>query len=346
MTLYAFVFLGAAAVALLMTPLVTRLAYALKLVDRPGVRKVHTSAVPRIGHLEGDLRIAARSQEEVPLRFPDLFEETALRRVVRAARFDDGRAAGVDEEERALSSRRAQTLVDLAQAECGRAEVIQIPVVRDEESLALAVGPATRHAVTGHVDRDERLLGGVAQHVLEFLEEVAAQGPELFVRAGRDKEVSASGLDDAALDEVLVDAAGVVLAEPERREAFVDIRVDPDGNQPILCLFLIAFRLARLARRLGLASVRAEPRSTGQDGPRRQRGRDKGGQTRLHRIPSERRRFHRLHCAWVLVPIANKKSAAQREKPEAAVREEAPGSWLFVAIRGPNGKDSVWSLSR
>lgn len=49
MSIYICVCLGAAAVSLLATPLVAGIAKARGLVDQPGVRKVHKSAVPRIG---------------------------------------------------------------------------------------------------------------------------------------------------------------------------------------------------------------------------------------------------------------------------------------------------------
>jgi len=48
---YVVVFFGALAAALLTTPGVARLARAMRIVDRPGTRKVHTAAVPRIGGL-------------------------------------------------------------------------------------------------------------------------------------------------------------------------------------------------------------------------------------------------------------------------------------------------------
>ncbi|OQB86726.1 MAG: putative undecaprenyl-phosphate N-acetylglucosaminyl 1-phosphate transferase [Planctomycetes bacterium ADurb.Bin126] len=51
MLLFALAFLGAAGVALVLTPAVTRLAHALKIVDRPGTRKVHSNSIPRIGGL-------------------------------------------------------------------------------------------------------------------------------------------------------------------------------------------------------------------------------------------------------------------------------------------------------
>jgi UDP-GlcNAc:undecaprenyl-phosphate GlcNAc-1-phosphate transferase len=49
MKTYAVVYLVAAGLALVVTPLVARLARALKLLDYPGVRKVHAVPVPRIG---------------------------------------------------------------------------------------------------------------------------------------------------------------------------------------------------------------------------------------------------------------------------------------------------------
>ena len=46
---YALVFLGAALVALALTPAVARLSRAMRILDRPGTRKVHATAVPRVG---------------------------------------------------------------------------------------------------------------------------------------------------------------------------------------------------------------------------------------------------------------------------------------------------------
>ncbi|MFW6107306.1 MAG: glycosyltransferase family 4 protein [bacterium] len=52
-------FLAAAVLALGLTPLVAWLARRLRLVDRPGVRKVHASAIPRIGGLAVALAMLA-----------------------------------------------------------------------------------------------------------------------------------------------------------------------------------------------------------------------------------------------------------------------------------------------
>lgn len=49
MKTYIVVFCGAAAAAVLLTPLVAYIAKAKGLIDQPGVRKVHKSAIPRIG---------------------------------------------------------------------------------------------------------------------------------------------------------------------------------------------------------------------------------------------------------------------------------------------------------
>ncbi len=46
---YEVVFLGAMLVAILATALVTRLARAMQILDQPGERKVHASAIPRVG---------------------------------------------------------------------------------------------------------------------------------------------------------------------------------------------------------------------------------------------------------------------------------------------------------
>jgi UDP-N-acetylmuramyl pentapeptide phosphotransferase/UDP-N-acetylglucosamine-1-phosphate transferase len=46
---YEVVFLGAMLVAILATALVTRLARAMRILDQPGQRKVHASAIPRVG---------------------------------------------------------------------------------------------------------------------------------------------------------------------------------------------------------------------------------------------------------------------------------------------------------
>jgi len=46
---YTFVYFGSAFLVLFITPVVVRLARAMRLVDLPGVRKVHASAIPRIG---------------------------------------------------------------------------------------------------------------------------------------------------------------------------------------------------------------------------------------------------------------------------------------------------------
>lgn len=49
MNIYLFVYLGSAVLSLLITPSVIWLAHRVKAVDRPGVRKVHTRPIPRIG---------------------------------------------------------------------------------------------------------------------------------------------------------------------------------------------------------------------------------------------------------------------------------------------------------
>ena len=49
MNIYFSVYLGSAVISLLITPLVIRLAYRIKAVDRPGVRTVHTRPIARIG---------------------------------------------------------------------------------------------------------------------------------------------------------------------------------------------------------------------------------------------------------------------------------------------------------
>ena len=49
MKTFACTFLASAFAALVLTPLVARLGRAMKLVDHPGLRKVHSTAVPRIG---------------------------------------------------------------------------------------------------------------------------------------------------------------------------------------------------------------------------------------------------------------------------------------------------------
>jgi exopolysaccharide biosynthesis WecB/TagA/CpsF family protein len=49
MKTYAVIFFGAALITILGMPLLTRLAKALGLVDKPGLRKVHASPIPRIG---------------------------------------------------------------------------------------------------------------------------------------------------------------------------------------------------------------------------------------------------------------------------------------------------------
>jgi len=49
MAAYAIVYFGAALVALVSTPLAARLARAMRIMDRPTARKVHATAIPRIG---------------------------------------------------------------------------------------------------------------------------------------------------------------------------------------------------------------------------------------------------------------------------------------------------------
>ncbi|MDY6913088.1 MAG: hypothetical protein SVT52_01335 [Planctomycetota bacterium] len=51
MNTYICVYLGAAVLGLLLTPMVIRLGRVLKVLDQPGFRKVHTTAVPRLGGL-------------------------------------------------------------------------------------------------------------------------------------------------------------------------------------------------------------------------------------------------------------------------------------------------------
>ncbi len=48
---YLVVFYGAALLALVLTPLVVRLARAVNVLDEPGLRKVHAAAIPRLGGL-------------------------------------------------------------------------------------------------------------------------------------------------------------------------------------------------------------------------------------------------------------------------------------------------------
>ena len=43
------VYLGSAFLAIIITPIVIKLGRRIKAVDRPGIRTVHTRAVPRIG---------------------------------------------------------------------------------------------------------------------------------------------------------------------------------------------------------------------------------------------------------------------------------------------------------
>ena len=75
---YAIVFLGAALVALLVTPVVTRIARRMRIMDRPGTRKVHSGAVPRIG---GIAVVAAVLAVTIPLLFLDNQVGEAFRRV-------------------------------------------------------------------------------------------------------------------------------------------------------------------------------------------------------------------------------------------------------------------------
>ncbi len=51
MRTYFLVFLGGALLSLLATPMVVRLARVFNIMDRPGIRKIHATAVPRIGGL-------------------------------------------------------------------------------------------------------------------------------------------------------------------------------------------------------------------------------------------------------------------------------------------------------
>ncbi|MCE5325745.1 MAG: undecaprenyl/decaprenyl-phosphate alpha-N-acetylglucosaminyl 1-phosphate transferase [Planctomycetaceae bacterium] len=64
--LYLLLGVAAAVIALAITPLAVRLAHAARLVDRPGTRKVHLSAVPRIG---GVVVVASLLAVVVPLLF-------------------------------------------------------------------------------------------------------------------------------------------------------------------------------------------------------------------------------------------------------------------------------------
>jgi len=49
MSTYALVYLGAAGLAVLCTPIVVHVARVLNIMDMPGVRKIHAAAIPRIG---------------------------------------------------------------------------------------------------------------------------------------------------------------------------------------------------------------------------------------------------------------------------------------------------------
>ena len=49
MKTYLIVYLGSAILALVITPIVINLAYRIKAIAHPGIRDVHTRAVPRIG---------------------------------------------------------------------------------------------------------------------------------------------------------------------------------------------------------------------------------------------------------------------------------------------------------
>ena len=51
MKTYITVYFGAALVVMATMPIITRLARAFRIVDHPGVRKVHQSMVPRVGGL-------------------------------------------------------------------------------------------------------------------------------------------------------------------------------------------------------------------------------------------------------------------------------------------------------
>jgi UDP-GlcNAc:undecaprenyl-phosphate GlcNAc-1-phosphate transferase len=73
---YIIIYIGSALVALAATPVIARLARAIGLVDKPGVRKVHVSAVPRVGGVVIMLAMLATTLP-VLLANSDLAEEMA-----------------------------------------------------------------------------------------------------------------------------------------------------------------------------------------------------------------------------------------------------------------------------
>lgn len=78
MKTYATVYFGSALLALVLTPLVSRLANAIGLVDPPGVRKVHTKPVPRVG---GVVFVVSALLLVIPALFLDNVIGQAFRKV-------------------------------------------------------------------------------------------------------------------------------------------------------------------------------------------------------------------------------------------------------------------------
>ena len=94
MTVYLALLLAGTLLGLLFTPLVTSASTALGLVDAPGGRKVHSTAVPRVGGLVEDL-VQAHLREtlgvELDLRtFLELPTVEAICRRIEAAQTDGG----------------------------------------------------------------------------------------------------------------------------------------------------------------------------------------------------------------------------------------------------------------
>jgi UDP-N-acetylmuramyl pentapeptide phosphotransferase/UDP-N-acetylglucosamine-1-phosphate transferase len=74
---YEIVFLGAMLVAVLATPIVTRIARAMRVVDEPNVRKIHAAAIPRLG---GAAIVFAVLAFSLPILFLDNAIGQAFRR--------------------------------------------------------------------------------------------------------------------------------------------------------------------------------------------------------------------------------------------------------------------------
>jgi UDP-GlcNAc:undecaprenyl-phosphate GlcNAc-1-phosphate transferase len=76
MGIYALIYVGATMMALVATPVMVRIARILNIMDKPGVRKIHAAAIPRIG---GAAIVLAMLGMTLPILFWDDFLDQTVR---------------------------------------------------------------------------------------------------------------------------------------------------------------------------------------------------------------------------------------------------------------------------